>query len=187
VQFETLYSENSTALALFSGFVSPTRYFVEGLVVHEQRCLPYQSGFTVEPYAFNFPLYATVSAQAHLGQHDRAVVQHSCDGWYWGILPAFVVGVTVRYLALGAIHSFYRSKQAKKPYWSDLSRRPRCQNRTFLIFVAYVIMFVELFALASWLILGSRGESGIWDPATDPMLNETLSNEVVVYYEGLFP
>jgi hypothetical protein len=187
VEFETLYNENKTAVALFSGYVSPTRYFVEGLTVHELRCLPIQSGFTVEPFAFSFPLNATVSTVANLGQNDRAVVQHTCNGWYWGVLPAVAVGVTVRFLAAGAIHAFYRSKQARKPFVSDLLQRPLAKNRDFLTFVTYMITFVCLFGFTSWFIVRTVGQTGIWDPANDPTPNVTLTDEFTVFYADLFP
>jgi hypothetical protein len=186
VEFETLYNENKTAVALFSGYVSSTRYFVEGFAVHELRCLPMQSGFTVEPYAFNFPLEYSVPTQASLGQNDRAVVQHTCNGWYWEVLPAVAVGVTVRFLAAGAIHAFYRSKQARKPYVSDLLQRPLFKNRVFLTFIIYMITFLCLFGVTSWFMLRTVGQTGIWDPAKDPTPVETLL-EVVDYYDYLFP
>lgn len=185
VEFSTLY-EGNPFLALLSGFVSVTRYFVEGLTVHEQRCLPVQSGFTVDKYAFNFPLDVSASALAHLGQNDRSVIQQTCNGWYWGVLPAFAVGLTVRYLAAGVIHVSYRSKQAKKPLFSTIFQQPLTKNRGFWEFVVYVLGTILLILFTSWTILGHRGESGIWDPLKDPNANETLTNEVVDYYEAAF-
>jgi hypothetical protein len=182
VKFETLYDENKTAVALFSGYVSSTRYFVEGLAVHELRCLPIQSGFTVEPFAFNFPLKFSVSTIAHLGQNDRAVVQHTCNGWYWGVLPAVAVGLTVRFLGAGAIHAFYRSKQARKPFVSDLLQRPLSKNRVFLTSVTYMITFLCLFGFTSWFILRTVGQAGIRDPPTD----ETSMAEFNMNYADLF-
>lgn len=186
VEFSTLYGGN-VPLALFSGLVSVNRYFVEGLTVHEQRCLPAQSGFAVDPYASQYPLNASASALAHLGQNDRGVIQQTCNGWYWGVLPAFAVGLTVRYLAAGVIHASYRSKQSKKPLTRVLFRYPLAENRAFMEFAVYILIFVVLLCLTSWAILGKRGDSGVWDPQKDPKANETLTNEIFDYYSGVFP
>src|SRR5210317_149932 len=48
-EFSTIYKY--PALAVFSGFFSCTRFFVESLTVQERRCLPENTGFTVQPYA----------------------------------------------------------------------------------------------------------------------------------------
>ena len=76
-----------------------------------------QSGFT--DYAVNFKgdvLNTASFVILGLGQLDLGTIsQRSFAGWYWGALPAFVIGLWLRWLAGGIIHISDRPKQAKKP------------------------------------------------------------------------
>jgi hypothetical protein len=65
--------EGNPVLALFVGFVSPTRYFVEALTVAEFRCLPEQSGYTQTAIASNFPQELNSFALIGLAQNDPSV------------------------------------------------------------------------------------------------------------------
>jgi hypothetical protein len=49
VTYRAIYDDGKSATAVFSGIVSVTRFFIEGITVEELRCLPPQSGYTVEP------------------------------------------------------------------------------------------------------------------------------------------
>lgn len=102
--YRDIYDGNP-AMALFSGIVSVTRYFIEGMTVQEQRSLPPQSGFTVEPTSVNFPFDLVGSFHlAGLAQNDLSVVQQTFNGWYWGVYPALMVGLSLRVLAAGVLH-----------------------------------------------------------------------------------
>ena len=179
VEYEDIY--DNPAVGVFSGFVSPTRYFVEGLTVAESRCLPAQSGFTVDTdEAVNFPLDRTSFSILSLAENDAGVIEESCSGWYWGILPALLVGLTVRWLAAGAIHLSGRSMQAKSPFLKELKQlfkklraeRPQLAFSTrkeslqsakdscvfaFRILkraiVVYLLVLITIFALSVWSIL----------------------------------
>ena len=106
VKYRDIYAEGNSGMALFAGIVSVTRYFIEGLTVQEQRCLPAQSGYTVEPTSVNFPVDKVASFHlTGLAQNDLSVVQFSCSGWYWGVYVAFMVGLSVRVLAAGVLHA----------------------------------------------------------------------------------
>ena len=150
--YENIYS--NPGLALFCGFISPTRYFTESLAVSEHRCLPEQSGFTVKN-APNFPPDKNSFALLGLAQNDSTVTIYSCDGWFWYVLPAFFVGLTIRVAAGGLIHVVGRSQQAKKPFLSLISEelRTRGPKTTTLVFVCYFLVLLGLITVSSWLIL----------------------------------
>ena len=168
-------------MAIFSGFTSVTRYFIEGLAVQEQRCLPSQSGFTIDPTSVNFPLQLNSFSLVQLAQNSRSVVQRSCYGWYWGVLPALFVGITIRFLAGGVIHISDRSKQAKKPLWNDLME-PKEGIRTKKVLGIYLLVLLLLFILSCWLILANRGSTGILSASDLPseslafLANENFAN-----------
>jgi hypothetical protein len=156
-----IYGDNDL-LALFSGFVAPTRYFIEGLTVAEYRCLPEQSGYTQTAAAINFPQELNSFALLGLAQNDSSVREQSCSGWYWGALPALLVGLTIRWVAAGAIHVSERSKQAKKPLLKEMKHEAGQNDLSIFkstrMFVAvFFVVFAALFSLSSWTIV--RGAS----------------------------
>lgn len=165
VTYHDIYAEGNGGLAVFSGIFSVTRYFMEGMMVQEQRCLPSQSGFTVEPTSVYFPVDQVGSFHLiSLGQNDLSVVQISCTGWYWGVLPAFLVGLTVRILAAGVLHVSDRSRQNKKSLWGDFKKRPLCRNRTFQIVTCFIILVFVLLVISAWIIVTPVGSTGILEP-----------------------
>jgi hypothetical protein len=175
--FADIYEDNSV-LALFVGFVSPTRYFIEGLTVAEFRCLPEQSGFTQTAIAINFPRELNSFALIGLAQNDSNVRQQSCSGWYWGVLPALLVGLTIRWAAAGAIHVSERPKQAKKPLWKEIKQQTTQKGlsvykSTGMIVVVFVAVLAALFSLASWSILRSTGAADNAIPFAIDAINRT--------------
>jgi hypothetical protein len=156
-----IYGDNDL-LALFSGFVAPARYFIEGLTVAEYRCLPEQSGCTQTAAAINFPQELNSFALLGLAQNDSSVREQSCSGWYWGVLPALLVGLTIRWVAAGTIHVSERSKQAKKPLLKEMKHEAGQNDLSIFkstrMFVAvFFVVFAALFSLSSWTIV--RGAS----------------------------
>lgn len=139
------------ALAVISGLFSPTRYFVESLSVAESRCLPVQSGFT--DFGVNFKGEALQAASFHilgLGLNDFGnVTQRSCNGWFWGVLPAFFVGLWVRWVAAGMIHISDRSKQSKKPLLYVFSHSMFATLKA----TVYVMVLLALLGISIFLIL----------------------------------
>jgi len=102
VEYEDIYSK--LYLEILSGFLAPTRYFIETFVVSDFKCLPVQTGFT----SFNstrFPAENKSFFKNHLGQRDPNVGNHSCNGWYWGFLPSFFLGLSIRILAMVLMHA----------------------------------------------------------------------------------
>lgn len=150
--YEDIYA--SEPLALVSGFLSPTRYFTEGLAVSEHRCLPPQTGFTQE-HAPNFPPDKTAFAIVGIAQNDFHATERSCDGWFWYVLPALMVGLTVRFLAVGLLHVVGRSQQAKQPLFKQMSDEMSSYKpkTTLMMFVSYNIILLGLLIVTSWLIL----------------------------------
>jgi len=142
-----IYSNGFTAL--FCGFFSPTRYFIESLAVAEHRALPEQSGFTQRD-APSFPLESNSFALLSLAQNDADNVnQQSTSGWYWGVWPALFVGLTVRVAAFGAIHVSGRSQQAKRPLREELASSDRAK----IVLVCYSVVLIVFFSIACATIL----------------------------------
>ena len=85
-----------------------------------------------------------------LGLNDFGFIsQRSFDGWFWGALPAFFVGLWIRWMALGAIHISDRAKQIKRPYSEILAK----SLNAVLFAVGYVIVLVGLLAISIYFIL----------------------------------
>jgi hypothetical protein len=162
---DNIYGDGGEAVAIFSGLTSVTRFFIEGMAVEELRCLPEQSGFTVDPTSVNFPIDSVGSFHlVGLGQNDLAVVQRSFRGWYWGVLPSFMVGLSIRVLAMGTLHVSDRSRQNKKSLMYELRKDPLFRNRTFYYMVACVLVVTSLFATSAWLVVRKTGETGVSPP-----------------------
>lgn len=136
--------------SIFAGLLSPTRFFIEGISVAESRVLPIQSGFTNLGKSFQGEALRTASFQMlGLGLHDFGnITQQSVRGWYWGVLPAFCVGLTVRWLGAGLIHVSHRSEQAKKPI-TYLLRHDR--KAPFVLF-GFVAILIGLIVTDIWLL-----------------------------------
>jgi len=159
--YNALY--DNPALAVFSGFVSPIRFFVEGIAVSEAKCLPIQSGYTVDTIAFNYPDFeekypywhhALFMAHTDL---DAAIVP-SCNGWFWWVPAAFAVGITIHIVGGVAINFSGRSKQGKKSFRDEVigdfhkcraGMKPVFILNGILVFIA----FAGFLALSCWLIL----------------------------------
>jgi hypothetical protein len=143
-----IYENRSTEI--FCGWLSPTRYFFEALVVGEYRCLPEQSGFTIEDHALNRKVEDTVFWTLGYARHDIGnVIQKSCSGWYWSVLPIIGIGLTVRFIALGAMHAFYRSLQTKKSLLFVMKK----DRRAFRDVILYVVVLCFLFGVTTWLMI----------------------------------
>lgn len=146
-----MYADDGVPKALFGAFFSPPRFFSEAIVVSEMKCLPPQTGFTQTDEATNFPVGEDSFSFLSIGQLDSNVTDFSCSGWYWGILPAFMVGLTIRFAAFGAINSLNRSKMAKKSFLFEL--RNKGTPRLYLAVLAYGLCLGGLIGVSCWLIL----------------------------------
>ncbi|KAL7493376.1 hypothetical protein ACHAWT_002526 [Skeletonema menzelii] len=162
--FNTLYNNN--VLAVFAGFVSPVRFFVEGIAVSEAKCLPVQSGFPAGENAFNrtefersYPYFQWAT---YMGHTDLDGAQtFGCNGWYWWVGAAFAVGITIRIAAGVAIHCVGRAKQGKNPFLKEIVADFRgVTGRTRSIFQSFILRGILMFlvlvgfaVLSGWLIL----------------------------------
>jgi ABC-type multidrug transport system ATPase subunit len=153
VEYPEIYKEGNAAIALVSAFFSPTRFFKETLIVSDQKCLPPQTGFTQAEDTYNFPQHLDSFSLIQMGQLDSSVNTPSCSGWYWGILPAVLVGFTVRFAALGCVNCLNRSQQAKKSFWFQL--RHQGSVRLYASTALFCICLVVLVVLTSWTVLRS--------------------------------
>jgi len=178
VTYETIY-DNDVA-AVFCGIISVTRYFIEGMAVQEQRALPQQSGFTVESTSVNFPI--DILGSFHLvgmAQNDSSVVRQTFNGWYWGVLPAIWVGLTIRFLAGGVLHISERSKQAKRSLWSEVKKRPVWRNRASRFCFGYVIVLIAMFLGAVVFIQLDYGSTGVRARPNSTQEAEFLADEIL--------
>jgi hypothetical protein len=152
ILYEAIYDDQY--LAIFCGFFSPLRYFAEGLAVSEHRCLRPQSGFTQED-APNFPSDKTSFALLGIAQNDSNAMNHSCDGWYWYVLPAFMVGLTIRLMAGGLIHIVGRSQQAKQSILKEMENELKSHGpkTTVMVFLCYIIILLGLLTVTAWVML----------------------------------
>mmetsp|Transcript_10771 Transcript_10771/g.22367 ORF Transcript_10771/g.22367 Transcript_10771/m.22367 type:complete len:602 (-) Transcript_10771:246-2051(-) len=132
-----------------AGWISPTRFFFEALTVGELRCMPEQSGYTIELDSYNRRSNDTMISIMGYAGHDLNAVRSSCSGWYWSVVPVILIGITVRYVAIGAMHACFRAQQAKKPLL-HVARRNRS---VALIMVLYFLGFVLLFSVTTWLFI----------------------------------
>jgi uncharacterized membrane protein YciS (DUF1049 family) len=130
-----------------AGWLSPTRYFVEALAVGEYRCLPAQSGWTVEDESMSYDRAYTLMQQRGLAVHDRNATQQSCGGWYWGVLPSLFVGLTVRYAGWLAMHTSNRAQQTKKSLLFEIKR----DKKVWLLLFSLLAILFGLGFLTTWL------------------------------------
>lgn len=149
VTYEDIYE--SQAVALFSAFFSPPRFFTETLAVSDLKCLPSQTGFSVDADATSFPADKNSFYFVSLGQDDPYVTDQSWDGWYWNALPAFMVGLTVRFAAFGAINALNQSEQAKKPFMYRLIHKG--SPGLYVKVVLFWLCLVGLIGVTCWLVL----------------------------------
>merc|ERR1712194_741583 len=121
------------------------------MAVGEFRCLPEQSGFTIESNNVRTANNTMMVLEGYAG-HDLNAVRQSCNGWYWSVLPSICVGLTVRYAALGAMHSCFRNQQAKKPLIYVMKRDCYVAVCTLLYSIGLVIFFCS----TTWLMFLNR-------------------------------
>lgn len=109
---------------VIAGIISPLRFFSESLIVSEYRCLPEQSGFTFDPnIATNITNAESSFMTLGFALRDSdTVIQRSCNGWFWGALPFFMVGLMLRVISCALMHVQDRGPQAKKPFLQELRR-----------------------------------------------------------------
>ena len=146
--FADLYHDR--VLSVVSGALSPTRYFSEGLVVGEQRCLPAQYGLVIDVNATEFPRNSTGFNLIGLGLWDDSnVVEQSCSGWYWGLLPSFMVGLTIRFTSAFFLHLTDRPRQLKRPLRKVMKQWSLSEylNVLFVLSILCVLYYVTILLL----------------------------------------
>jgi hypothetical protein len=148
IQYNEIYADGGVK-EIFAGWISPTRFFYEALAVGEYRCLPEQSGFTIQETSINRATNSSMTIVFGYAGHDYNAVRYSCNGWYWSVLPAFFVGLTVRYVAAGAIHTFFRGQQTKKSLWHEM----RKSRKVVAVVIAYLLVFAGLVGLTTWFFI----------------------------------
>lgn len=138
-------------MGLFCAFFSSPRFFTETIIVSDMKCLPAQTGFTVAVDAINFPKEKSSFHVFSWGMNDSSVTDPSCSGWYWNVLPAVMVGITLRFAAFGVINSFNLEQQSKKSFWFRMrhQRTPEL-NRSVAI---YCTCLLVLFIITAVLVL----------------------------------
>lgn len=148
IQYNEIYADGGFK-EVFAGWISPTRFFYEALTVGEYRCLPEQSGFTIQETSINRSTNSSMILLFGYAGHDYNAVRYSCNGWYWSVLPAVLVGFTVRYVAIGAMHTFFRGQQTKK----SLRQEMRRSRKVAVFILIYFLVFAGLVGLTTWLFI----------------------------------
>ena len=115
------------------------------------KCLPSQTGFTIDADATSFPADKNSFYFVSLGQNDPNVTDQSWEGWYWNALPAFMVGLTVRFAAFGAINALNQSEQAKKPFMYRLIHKG--SPGLYIKVVLFWLCMGGLIGVTCWLVL----------------------------------
>lgn len=122
-----------------------------------------QSGFTEFSQIYNETTHISVTFHRaaleynvssfqilHYGLNDFGeIIQRSCSGWYWGALPCLMVGLVLRWLALGAMYGTNRSSQGKRSFHYTLNYQASARRW----FLAYVLILAALLAAALYYIL----------------------------------
>lgn len=149
VEYKDLYASAETEI--FSAFVSSPRFFIETMIVSEYQCLPVQSGFTVNAIdAPKFEMELNSFSLLGLGKNDNQISKLSCEGWWWFVLPSFMVGLTIRFVALGTLHITSRGKQAKQ----SLTKEIMSKNIPFILSgIIMLAIIAVLFAVTCWVIV----------------------------------
>ena len=150
-----------------AGWISPTRFFYEALAVGEYRCLPEQSGFTISEDATQRATNSSAFFVVGYAGHDPTATEFSCEGWYWGVLPSLLVGLTIRYAAAGAMHGFNRAQQTKKPLLCMCKKN----KRIFVMVFTYMITLGGLISVTTWLFTKDK-------PYEDITIDEILGDYV---------
>jgi hypothetical protein len=117
--------------------------------VGEYRCLPQQSGFTIAEGAVNRQWNTSMTVNLGYAGLDPPASERSCNGWYWSLLPAILVGITVRLMAIGAMHGFSRSQQTKKPLLYVMKK----DSHVMRVVIAYFFLLAGLFAVTTYTFL----------------------------------
>ena len=108
VLYDDIYNEKG--VGIISGLFSPSRFFLESLMVNEYRATPVQHGHTINfEETMETTFYDNFAARTRflngfsyreLAMNDSSVTTQTNMGWYWGVLPSIFVGLSVRFLAL---------------------------------------------------------------------------------------
>lgn len=146
-QYEDIY-EGRGIVAILSGLFSPARFFIETMVVSDQRCLPPQTGFTMTKEATMLPL--TSFDIVHEAQLDKQEVTiQSCNGWHWAMLPLFLVGLSVRGTSWALINIVQRNRQCKESFLTELRNDRR---KKILAIIASLVLLLS-YSVAVWAML----------------------------------
>mmetsp|Transcript_42187 Transcript_42187/g.98893 ORF Transcript_42187/g.98893 Transcript_42187/m.98893 type:complete len:292 (-) Transcript_42187:55-930(-) len=146
IEYKDIYS--SYWLMAFSGLFSPTRLFIENFVVNDYKCLQEQTGFTQCADAIQFPEEFQSFNVTKLGQLDKKIHIHSCDGWFWNFFPSFLIGLTIRFYAGILMHVVNRPQQNEPPLKKVLSWNlfKSCRK---VQFVAFLMLLLPVLTLCS--------------------------------------
>ncbi|KAG7372253.1 ABC transporter [Nitzschia inconspicua] len=166
ITYQEIYEEGGFK-EVFAGWISPTRFFYEALTVGEYRCLPEQSGYTIEESSVNRRANSTMTIVLGYAGHDYGAVRWSCNGWYWSVVPVLLIGLTIRYLAVGAMHAMYRGQQTKKPLFNEMRKK----KRVAIAVTFYCLGFAVLFTLTTWLFIRDQPFAEPEPPSKAELLN----------------
>mmetsp|Transcript_34130 Transcript_34130/g.49529 ORF Transcript_34130/g.49529 Transcript_34130/m.49529 type:complete len:875 (-) Transcript_34130:267-2891(-) len=136
---------------ILCGAISATRFFQESMVVSEYRCLPEQAGFAISDDAeyllnnYNTDTSVNGFSYFNLAMRDHdTVVGKSCDGWFWGVLPSFFIGLTLRAFACVFLHILNRGQQAKKKFVEELRVNGKLKDYATVFVTTSLLIFLTI-------------------------------------------
>ena len=162
--FEEIYKNSRTAI--IAGLFSPSRYFVETLVVSELQCYPEQYGFTnpssigdddtTIAYALNF----TALDHLHLAKNDPKVTwNQNCNGWYYNFPHYIITGIILRVVSLIVIHFSHQNR--RDVFY--LLKKGCCENKLFVLYQMFLILLlISLVKLAVWMMVNEDDHDTLW-------------------------
>lgn len=116
----------------------------------DYKCFPEQTGFTVTTDAVSVPQEALPLYDLQVGQHDENIYLFSCHGWYGGYLPAFIIGLTWRFVAGALLHVVDRPKQSKSSFRIALKHKSFLCGAIIYLGTVLVLGVVSIFLIFSW-------------------------------------
>ncbi len=160
--FEEIYA--SPRLATISGFLAPSRYFVESLVVSELQCFPQQYGFTksdmtsslspgensggsndIDSLTITALSNFTVMDKLHLAINDKeATLNSNCNGWYYHFPHYIMTGLVLRVATLIVIHFIHQNG-------CDIIQIFFKRWQENLFFISYFLFLVVLLISLIWI------------------------------------
>jgi len=133
-----------------AGFLNPIRFYYETMLVSELRTLPPQDSFTFQdpnddflnnlPYNF-YQVANGLNRNGVAQDYMPEVSEQTHSAWARLMIPAFLVGLTIRSLGFLMLHIVGRAEQARTPFFRDL-KNCSCIIQTLVLLSIFLLFFM---------------------------------------------